>query len=138
MKTEVVDQLIKIVGRDGVLTTPEDLAAYSFDGTFAEGTPGAVVLPRSTDQVSQVVRAAAEAHVPIIPRGMGTGLAAGIAGDVPADGGMAIAGRIRRVEQAALFDGRLQVGGDHAGLDVGGSIAFIDLQYAGHACQAED
>jgi len=77
MKTELIDRLVSLVGRDGVLTTTEDLAAFSFDGTFAEGTPGAVVLPRTTDQVSEVVRAAAEAHVPIIPRGMGTGLAAG-------------------------------------------------------------
>jgi glycolate dehydrogenase FAD-linked subunit len=77
MKAEVIDQLVKVVGRDGILTTPEDLAAYSYDGTFAEGTPGAVVLSRSTDQVSQVVRVAAEARVPIVPRGMGTGLAAG-------------------------------------------------------------
>jgi glycolate oxidase len=77
MKTELIDRLVSLVGREGVLTTPEDLAAFSFDGTFAEGTPGAVVLPRTTDQVSHVVRAAAEAHMPIIPRGMGTGLAAG-------------------------------------------------------------
>jgi glycolate oxidase len=77
MKTELIDRLVSLVGREGVLTTPEDLAAFSFDGTFAEGTPGAVVLPRTTDQVSRVVRAAAEAHMPIIPRGMGTGLAAG-------------------------------------------------------------
>ena len=77
MKTELIDRLVSLVGREGVLTTTEDLAAFSFDGAFAEGTPGAVVLPRSTDEVSQVVRAAAEAHVPIIPRGMGTGMAAG-------------------------------------------------------------
>jgi glycolate dehydrogenase FAD-linked subunit len=77
MKTEVIDQLVKVVGRDGVLTTPEDLAAYSFDGTFAEGTPGVVVLPRTTEQVSQVVRVSAETRLSIVPRGMGTGLAAG-------------------------------------------------------------
>lgn len=77
MKTEIIERLVRVVGRDGVLSTPEDLAAYSFDGTFAEGTPGAVVLPRTTEEVSQVVRAAADACMPIVPRGMGTGLAAG-------------------------------------------------------------
>ena len=77
MRTEIIERLLKVVGRDGVLSTPEDLAAYSFDATFAEGTPGAVVLPRNTQEVSQVVRAAADARMPIVPRGMGTGLAAG-------------------------------------------------------------
>jgi glycolate oxidase len=77
MKNEATDRMVRIAGLDGVLTTPEDLAAYSYDGTFAEGTPGAVVLPHTTEQVSQVVRVAAEAHLPIVTRGMGSGLAAG-------------------------------------------------------------
>jgi glycolate oxidase len=77
MRNELIDQLVSLVSRDGVLHTPEDLAAYSFDGTFAEGTPVAVVLPRTTEQVSDVVRYAAHAHLPLVPRGMGTGLAAG-------------------------------------------------------------
>ena len=74
---KVVDALIRIVGRDGVLVTPEDLAAYSYDGTFAEGTPAAVVLPRSTGQTAEVVKIAAENRIPVIARGMGSGLAAG-------------------------------------------------------------
>jgi glycolate oxidase len=77
MKTEDIDRLVRVVGREAVLTSPEDLAAYSYDGTFAEGMPGAVVLPTSTDQVSQVIRLSSEARVPIVARGMGTGLAAG-------------------------------------------------------------
>ena len=40
-----IDSLIAIVGRDNVLTTPEDLAVYSYDGTFAECKPEVVVQP---------------------------------------------------------------------------------------------
>ena len=69
--------LIKIVGKEGVLYTPEDLAVYSYDGTFAEGRPDVVVLPETTEQVSQVVKLAAETRTPMVPRGMGSGLAAG-------------------------------------------------------------
>ncbi len=36
-----------------------------------------VVLPATTEQVSQVVKLAAETRIPIVPRGMGSGLAAG-------------------------------------------------------------
>lgn len=77
MDSGMIEKLAKIAGRDGVLCTPEDLAAYSYDGTFAEGVPRAVVLPETTEQTSEIVKLAAEARVPLIARGMGSGLAAG-------------------------------------------------------------
>jgi glycolate oxidase len=77
MNNQIINQIISITGPQGVLTSPEDLAAYSFDGTFAEAVPQLVVLPENTEQVSQVVRAAAEQGLSIVPRGMGSGLAAG-------------------------------------------------------------
>ncbi len=77
IQSDFIDPLVPMLGSENVLRTPEDLAAYSFDGTFVEGTPAAVVLPRTTDQVRDVVRHAAHNRVPIVPRGMGTGLAAG-------------------------------------------------------------
>ena len=77
MDSKLIERLIKIIGKEYVLNTPEDLAVYSYDGTFAEGCPDVVVLPATTEQVSEVVKLAAEARVPIVPRGMGSGLAAG-------------------------------------------------------------
>jgi glycolate oxidase len=77
MDRQLIDQLIHAVGKEYVLSTPEDLAVYSYDGTFAEGLPDVVVLPSTTEQVSQIVRLAAELHTPVVPRGMGSGLAAG-------------------------------------------------------------
>lgn len=88
MNNQIIDQLVKIVGKEHVLHTPEDLAVYSYDGTFAEGLPDVVVLPASTDEVSRVVKVAAANHVPIIARGMASGLAAG---SIPAtSGGMVV------------------------------------------------
>jgi hypothetical protein len=63
MDKQILAQLEKITGRDGVLTSPEDLAVYSYDGTFEEGCPEVVVLPRTTEQVSQVVRASCAERV---------------------------------------------------------------------------
>jgi glycolate oxidase len=77
MNNQFIEQLISVVGKKHVLCTPEDLAVYSYDGTFAEGSPEVVVLPATTEEVSQVVKLAAEARVPIVTRGMGSGLAAG-------------------------------------------------------------
>jgi glycolate oxidase len=77
MEKKLIDSLVKTVGKEAVLYTPEDLAVYSYDGTFAEGQPEVIVLPETSEQVSQVIKLAAEARVPLIPRGMGSGLAAG-------------------------------------------------------------
>jgi glycolate oxidase len=67
-----------IVGNDRLLTRAEDLVPYSFDGTAAlKGRPGAVVFPLTTEEVSACVRVAAEAAVPMITRGSGTGLSGG-------------------------------------------------------------
>jgi glycolate oxidase len=77
MNSHFIDQSVNVVGKKHVLCTPEDLAVYSYDGTFAEGSPDVVVLPATTEEVSQLVKLASEARIPIVPRGMGSGLAAG-------------------------------------------------------------
>jgi glycolate oxidase len=77
MDRQLIERLVRIAGKEYVLHTPEDLAVYSYDGTFAEGLPDVVLLPATTDQVSQIVKLAAELRTPVVPRGMGSGLAAG-------------------------------------------------------------
>ena len=37
---KIVEQLEQIAGKDGVLQSPEDMAVYSYDGTFEENLPG--------------------------------------------------------------------------------------------------
>jgi glycolate oxidase len=69
--------LARIVGNDGLLTAPEDVIAYGFDGTFYENTPPLVVLPTSVEQVSAIHRLATQRRIPITPRAMGSGLSGG-------------------------------------------------------------
>ena len=83
----VLKELENIVGADQVLTLNEDLIAYSYDGTFLEGLPDVVVLPENTTQVATVVRVANANGIPIVPRGMGSGLAGG---SVPKHGGIVL------------------------------------------------
>jgi FAD/FMN-containing dehydrogenase len=49
-------KLRTIVGKTHVLTEPEDLVAYSYDGTFTEQRPDLVVRPDSTSQVSEIMQ----------------------------------------------------------------------------------
>jgi len=87
MEQSVFTELEKIVGKAGVLHTPEDLAVYSYDGTFEEHCPDVVVLPESTEQVSQVIKLAASQRIPVVTRGMASGLTAA---SVPFSGGITL------------------------------------------------
>jgi len=84
---ETLDSLVSIVGKDGVLDSPQDLVAYSYDGTFAEHRPDVIVLPRTTEEVSRVLVLAAQKCIPVVTRGMGSGLAAA---SVPFSGGISL------------------------------------------------
>lgn len=97
----ILTQLESILGKESVLHTPEDLAVYSYDGTFEEHCPDVVVLPRNTEEVSQVVILASRERIPVVTRGMGSGLAAA---SVPFSGGIALAmtrmNRILEIDEA--------------------------------------
>ena len=73
-------ELERVVGAAHVHTRPADLAAYAFDAFGASGErrlPDAVVLPATIEEVSRVVRVCARRGLPVVPRGAGTGYAAG-------------------------------------------------------------
>jgi glycolate oxidase subunit GlcD len=77
VRTSWVSELQDALGGDGVLTDPDVTAGYARDqAMLAEaGTPAAVVLPRSTDEVVAVMRTASRHGIPVVPRGAGSGLA---------------------------------------------------------------
>ncbi|MEU6645969.1 FAD-linked oxidase C-terminal domain-containing protein [Saccharomonospora sp. NPDC046836] len=67
------------LGREAVLTDVDVTAAYARDQMplAPSGTPLAVVLPTDVAGVQATVRACADAGVPIVPRGAGSGLCGG-------------------------------------------------------------
>ncbi|MGD1052805.1 MAG: FAD-linked oxidase C-terminal domain-containing protein [Candidatus Dormibacteria bacterium] len=80
LSTGARQDLERQVGAAHIHTRPADLAAYAFDAFGASGErrlPDAVVLPATTEEVSGVVRVCARHGLPIVPRGAGTGYAAG-------------------------------------------------------------
>ncbi len=74
----LITQLKQLLGPDAVLDAPGERRAYEGDAYPLErALPLATVLPRTTEQVAQIVRACAAQRVPFAPRGAGTGLAGG-------------------------------------------------------------
>ncbi|SFW56001.1 FAD-binding oxidoreductase [Amycolatopsis australiensis] len=72
----LVTRLRDLLGRNAVLTDSDVTASYARDmmPLAPSGKPLAVVLPANVEQVQAVVKACAEAKVPIVPRGAGSGL----------------------------------------------------------------
>ncbi|MDD2586155.1 MAG: FAD-linked oxidase C-terminal domain-containing protein [Syntrophomonadaceae bacterium] len=73
----IKEELSKMLGQEKVLTENLDLMYYSYDSSFLTklkpATPDAVVFPRSTEDVQQVMKFAWNNNINIIPRGAGTG-----------------------------------------------------------------
>ena len=92
----LIPRLTAICGRDAVITDPLELATYECDGlTSHRCRPALVVLPQTAEQVADVVRACAQAKVPFVARGSGTGLSGGA---LPAANGVLIVtARMRKV-----------------------------------------
>ncbi|MBI3998281.1 MAG: FAD-binding protein [Armatimonadetes bacterium] len=86
---ELIRRLQAIVGQAYVLYRPDDLTVYEQDALMvARHTPDLVVLPEGTAQVSDVVKVARQARLPITARGAGTGLSGGA---IPEAGGVVVA-----------------------------------------------
>lgn len=68
-----------VLAENDVVTDPDRLPTYKQDrSTGSEvGEPFAVVFPRTTEQVSEVMKAAHKHRVPVVPRGAGSGLSGG-------------------------------------------------------------
>ena len=54
---------------------------YATDASLYQLEPAAVAFPRSARQASSIIMAAADANVPVTPRGAGSGLSGGAIGD---------------------------------------------------------
>ncbi|MGO8700507.1 MAG: FAD-binding oxidoreductase [Limisphaerales bacterium] len=75
---DVIGELRQRVGADDVLTAEEDLIPYSFDGTAAlRQMPGCVLFVTTTKEVSEILKFANGARIPVVTRGAGTGLSGG-------------------------------------------------------------
>jgi glycolate oxidase len=74
----LVSALRAVVGDRGLVEGRTSLKTYECDGyTLERSAPDLVVLPRTTDEASRVITLLAEAGVPFVPRGAGTGVSGG-------------------------------------------------------------
>src|SRR5579883_2838198 len=101
------ERIAAVVGSRGYLDRPEDLAIYEYDGSIDKHRPDLVVFPRTTQDVSAIVKIAREFQVPLVGRGSGTGLSGGA---IPREGGITVAfARMNRILEIDLENERAVV-----------------------------
>lgn len=77
-RSDIIQKLRTIVAGEGVIEDSGELAAFECDGLMAyKQLPLVVVLPETTQQVSEILKACHAMDVKIVPRGAGTGLSGG-------------------------------------------------------------
>ena len=74
----IIKQFEAIVGKKGVVQRREELITYECDGLASyRHRPEVVVLPRTTEQVAEIVKVCDRNSIAFIARGAGTGLSGG-------------------------------------------------------------
>jgi glycolate oxidase len=106
--SSLIGELRAAVGAEHVVTHEHQLRTYESDGLLQYAvTPGAVVLPGSTEEVQAVVLACHRAAVPFVARGAGSGLSGGA---LPVEDGVLISlTRLRRILEVDLDNQRVVV-----------------------------
>ncbi|WP_040979533.1 glycolate oxidase subunit GlcD [Oceanobacillus jeddahense] len=85
---ELREQLTAIVGNENYEDSKVSKLVYSYDATPQfQAMPDAVISPRDTEEISQIVRLCNEHQIPLVPRGSGTNLCAGTC---PTEGGIVL------------------------------------------------
>ena len=101
---EVLARLRELVGEENVLVDEERVEPYAGDALKEKFPPEAVVLPRTAEEVSAILRLANERRFPVTARGGGVGYTGGA---VPVEGGIVVGtdrmNRIREVNMENLY-----------------------------------
>src|ERR1700704_6560848 len=106
-RAEIVRDLNAIVPGEGVISNEREMRPYESDGLTAyRQLPFVVVLPETTEQVSQVLKYCHEHGIRVVPRGAGTSLSGGA---LPLSDGVLLGmGKFNRVREID-YDNRVAV-----------------------------
>jgi glycolate oxidase len=128
MTQNLIRELEQLLGPAAVLHRPEDLLLYDYDGSPEKGRPDAVVFPSTTEEVSRIVKLAAQYNVPIVGRGAGTGLSGGA---LARSGGLMIAfTRMNRILDVDIENQRAVVQPGVVNLDLTRAVEHTGLYFA--------
>ncbi|MGD8500617.1 MAG: FAD-linked oxidase C-terminal domain-containing protein [Phycisphaerales bacterium] len=123
----IIKDLTRIIGKENILADLKDLLAYSYDATMRQEMPDVIVFPRSTEQVSAIMKLAHREKIPVVPRGAGTNLSGGT---IPLKGGIILEiSRMNRILEINTADRRAVVESGVVNLDLQNALAPLGYFY---------
>ena len=121
-------ELETLLGKRNVLSSPEDLTLYEYDGSVDKARPDLVVFPRTTEDVAGIVKITRRHGIPILGRGAGTGLSGG---SIPLSGGVVIGfSRMNKILEIDLENERAIVQPGVVNLDITAAVQADGYFYA--------
>jgi glycolate oxidase len=88
IESQIKNRLTAIVGAENYDDSKAGRLVYSYDATpNFQALPDAVVSPRDTQEIAEIVKICNSSNIPIVPRGSGTNLCAGTC---PTEGGIVL------------------------------------------------
>src|SRR5439155_11033115 len=126
---EIVTALRAIVPGEGVIDSAAEMLPYESDGLMAyRQPPMVVVLPDTTEQVSQVLKYCFEQGIRVVPRGAGTSLSGGA---LPlADGVLLGMGKFNRIREIDFENRVVVVEPGVTNLAISQAVAHESFYYA--------
>lgn len=74
LEENVLQEFVSIVGPERCKTAKEDLLTYAYDAYAYEFLPDAVLFPKSSEEVSAIMKTVSAHNIFVTPRGAGSGL----------------------------------------------------------------
>jgi len=138
--SKIVEKIKKILKNENLLIyqDEENLKSYSNDesgGEYYAHMPDLVVKPETKEQISEIVKLCNEEHIPITPRGAGSGLAGA---NIPIYGGIVIS--LERMNNIIEIDTKNLVAVVEPGVvtnDLCRIVSEKGLYYAGYPMSVE-
>ncbi len=117
------------MGGEGIVSRVSELKVYECDGwTMEKNTPEILVMPRTTAQVSAILRALDRRGVAFVPRGAGTGLSGG---SLPLNAPVMICtSKMNRIVSIDLANRRAEVESGVVNIHVTNAVKPAGLFYA--------
>jgi glycolate oxidase len=128
VQAKVLAAIESRLGKNAVLSQPDDLKLYEYDGSVDQALPDVVVFPRTTEDVVALVKLARGHNLPIVGRGAGTGLSGGA---IARAGGIMIAfARMNRILEIDIPNERAIVQPGVVNLDITLAVQPFGYFYA--------
>ena len=124
-KEEILRNLEEIVGKDFVSNKPEDLFIYSQDPGASEPRPvNFIVMPKTTEEVQEIMKLANKESIPLVPMGGGLTLSGLI---IPVKGGIVV--DMKRMDKIIEINELSQYALIEAGVTTGQLLFYLNENF---------